>query len=49
MPDPAPQTNKEVVLPMNVNLAEAVEFNLPPLVIKVSVPQAFFVPSMKPE
>ena len=60
MPDPAsqnpadsaaltPGTSKQVVLPMNVNLPETIASDLPPLVTKIAIPQAFFVATVRPQ
>lgn len=44
---PSSTESKEVVLPMNVNLAERVELELPPVIIRLAIPQEFFAASVR--
>ena len=39
----------EVVLPMNVSLAESIKVDLPPTVTKMVIPSSWFVQSVQPK
>jgi hypothetical protein len=37
--------SREVVLPMNVNLPESIKVDLPPVVVKLRIPTAWYMAS----
>jgi hypothetical protein len=52
MPDPKPTPmpdsgSQEVTLPMDLSLPESVSANLPPLLIRLALPEEFFAPAVK--
>ncbi len=53
MPDPKPNPEldpsgtHEVTLPMDLNLPENISANLPPLIVRIALPEEFFADSVK--